>query len=139
VFVCILHSIPFYPIWCIANKCGDTDTAELGNASCFDRRPANNVLTDEQQVTNSASRMYQHTTDVPTHHRDGAVGITTRYEMDGPGDRITVGARFSAPVQTGPGAYPAPYTMGTGSSPGVQRPWRGVEHPPPSGAEVKYP
>jgi hypothetical protein len=31
------------------------------------------------------------------------------------GDRIPVGARFSAPVQTGPGAYPASYAMGTGS------------------------
>ena len=27
------------------------------------------------------------------------------------GDRIAVGARFSAPVQTGPGAYPASYTV----------------------------
>ena len=31
------------------------------------------------------------------------------------GDRIPVRARFSAAVQTGPGAHPAPYTMGTGS------------------------
>ena len=31
------------------------------------------------------------------------------------GDRIPVGARFSAPVQTGPGAHPASCTMGTGS------------------------
>ena len=30
------------------------------------------------------------------------------------GDRIPVGARFSAPVQTGPGAHPACYTMNTG-------------------------
>ena len=28
------------------------------------------------------------------------------------------GARFSAPVQTGPGAHPASYTMGIGSFPG---------------------
>ena len=35
-------------------------------------------------------------------------------------DRIPVGARFSAPVQTGPGAYPASCTMGTGSFPGVK-------------------
>jgi len=28
------------------------------------------------------------------------------------GDRIPVGARFSAPAQTGPGAHPASYTMG---------------------------
>jgi hypothetical protein len=48
-----------------------------------------------------------------------------------------VEARFSAPVQTGPGAYPASCTMGTGSFPGVKRPGRGVDHPPPSSAEVK--
>jgi hypothetical protein len=32
-----------------------------------------------------------------------------------PGDRILVWVRFSAPVQTGSGAHPASYTMGTGS------------------------
>jgi hypothetical protein len=31
-----------------------------------------------------------------------------------------VGARFSAPVQTGPGAHPASCTKGTGSFPGVK-------------------
>jgi hypothetical protein len=36
------------------------------------------------------------------------------------GDRIPVGVRFSAPVQTGPGAHPASCTMGTGSYPGVK-------------------
>jgi hypothetical protein len=36
------------------------------------------------------------------------------------GDRIPVGARFSAPVHTGPGALPTSGTMGTGSSPGVK-------------------
>jgi hypothetical protein len=36
------------------------------------------------------------------------------------GDRIPVWARFSAPVQTGPGAHPASCTMGTGSFPGVK-------------------
>jgi hypothetical protein len=30
-------------------------------------------------------------------------------------DRISVGARFSAPIQTGHEAHPASYTMGTGS------------------------
>jgi hypothetical protein len=44
---------------------------------------------------------------------------------------------FSAPVQTGRGAHPASYTMGTGSCPGVKRPGRGVDHPPPTSAEVK--
>jgi hypothetical protein len=36
------------------------------------------------------------------------------------GDRIPVGARFSALVQTGPGAHPASCIMGTGSFPGVE-------------------
>ena len=35
-------------------------------------------------------------------------------------DRIPVEARFSAPVQTGPGAHPASCIMGTGSFPGVK-------------------
>ena len=70
--------------------------------------------------------------------RDSSVGIATRYGLDGPGIESRWGARFSAPVQTGPGAYPAFYTMGTGSSPGVKRPGRGAGHPPPpSGAEVE--
>jgi len=30
------------------------------------------------------------------------------------------GVRFSAPVQTGPGAHPTFCTMGTGSSPGIK-------------------
>ena len=47
------------------------------------------------------------------------------------------GVRFSAPVQTGPGAHPASYTTGTESFPGVKRPGQGVDHPPPSTAEVE--
>ena len=62
---------------------------------------------------------------------------STFYPYSVPGDRIPVGARFSALVQTGPGAYPAPYTMGTGSFPGVKRSGSGVDHPPHSSAEVK--
>jgi hypothetical protein len=46
------------------------------------------------------------------------------------GDRIPVGARFSAPVQTGRGAHPASDTMGTVSFPEVKRPGRGVGQPP---------
>ena len=43
-----------------------------------------------------------------------------------------MGERFSAPIQTGPGPHPASHTMGTGSFPGVKRPGRGGDHPPPS-------
>ena len=47
-------------------------------------------------------------------------------------DRIPMGARFFAPVQTDPGAHPASYTMGYWVSfPGVERPGCGVAHPPP--------
>ena len=35
--------------------------------------------------------------------RDSVDGITTRYGLGESGDRIPVGERFSAPVQTGPG------------------------------------
>ena len=69
--------------------------------------------------------------------RDSSVGIATRYELDGPGIESRWGARFSAPVQTGPGAHPASCTMGTGSFLGVKRPGRDVDHPPLSSAEVK--
>jgi len=40
-------------------------------------------------------------------------------------------------IQTGHGAHPAIYTMGTRSFPGVRRPGRVAGHPPPSIAEVK--
>ena len=48
-----------------------------------------------------------------------------------------MGARFSAPVQAGPGAHTTSYTMGTSSFLGIKRPGRGVDHPPPSSAKVK--
>jgi len=53
------------------------------------------------------------------------------------GNRIPVRARFSAPIQTSPGAYPASYTMDTGSFLGVKRLGHGIDHPPPSSDEVK--
>ena len=49
-----------------------------------------------------------------------------------------MGARFSAPVQTGPGAHTASCTMGTGSFPGggegKERPGRDLGPSPPSSA-----
>ena len=64
--------------------------------------------------------------------RDSSVGIATRYGLDGPGIESRCEATFSAPVQTGPGAYPASCTMGTGPFQGVKRPGRGTDHPPSS-------
>ena len=48
------------------------------------------------------------------------VGIATGCGLDGPGIESRWGARFYAPVQTGPGAHPASFKMGAGSSPGVK-------------------
>ena len=59
-----------------------------------------------------------------------SVGKATRYGLDGPGIESRWGARFSAPVQTGPGIHPASCTMCTGSFLGVKRLGRGVDHPP---------
>jgi hypothetical protein len=42
-----------------------------------------------------------------------------------------------AHVQTGPRAHTVSCTMGTGSFPGVKRPGRGADHPPPSSSEVE--
>jgi len=66
--------------------------------------------------------------------RDSFVGIATRWTV-----RIESrwGVRFSAPIQTSPGAHPTSYTMGTWSLPGVKRPRRGIDHPPQSIAEAK--
>ena len=69
--------------------------------------------------------------------QDSSVVIVTRYGLDGPGIESRWEAIFSAHVQTGPGAHPASYTMGTGSLPGVKRSGRGVEHQPPYSTEVK--
>ena len=60
-----------------------------------------------------------------------SVGIANGYGLDGPVD-----TRFSAPVQTGPGAHPASCTMGTGSG-GNERPGRDADPSPPSSAVVK--
>jgi len=48
------------------------------------------------------------------------------------GDRIPVGARFSAPVQVDPGVHQYPIKWVPGHLLG-----RGVDHPPPSNPEVK--
>ena len=66
-----------------------------------------------------------------------SVGTATRCGLDGPGIESCFGEKFSAPVQTGPGAYPASCAFGTGSFPGVRRPSRGADHLPFSSSEVK--
>jgi hypothetical protein len=53
------------------------------------------------------------------------------------GKKIPVGVRFFVHVQTGPGAQPASCTMSAGSFPGVKRPGRGADHPPPPSTEIE--
>jgi hypothetical protein len=62
--------------------------------------------------------------------RYSSVGKATRYGLDGPGIQTRWGTRFSASVQSGPGAHPATCTTGTGSFPRVKRQRSGVDHPP---------
>ena len=59
--------------------------------------------------------------------RDSTVGIATRYGLDGPGIDSRWGRDFPQPSRPALGP-----TMGTGSFPGVKRPERGADHPPPS-------
>jgi hypothetical protein len=47
--------------------------------------------------------------------RDSVGRVATRYGLDGPGIEFRRGARFSVPVQTGPGTHPASSKMRTGS------------------------
>jgi hypothetical protein len=60
--------------------------------------------------------------------RDSSVGIATRYGLDGQG------------IESRLGAWSLPSLLYNGyrvSFPGVKRPGRNVNHPPPSSAEVK--
>ena len=64
-----------------------------------------------------------------------AIGDSLRTGQSG--YRIPVGARFSAPVQTGLAAHPACVKWVQISFPGVKRPEPSVTHPYTSSVEVK--
>ena len=67
--------------------------------------------------------------------RDSSVGIlATGWTV---WDWIPVGGKIIRTVQTGSGAHPAFYTVGTGSFPGLKWLGRGVDHPPSPNAEVQ--
>ena len=65
-----------------------------------------------------------------------SVGIATGYGLEGPGIESRWGRDFQPP-QTGPGAHPASFTMGSGFFPwGKVRPGRAADHSHPSSAAV---
>ena len=66
------------------------------------------------------------------------VGIATGYELDGPGIETRWGARFSAPVQTGPGGPPSLlYNVYRVFPGGKEWPGRDAELSLPSSAVVR--
>ena len=69
--------------------------------------------------------------------RVSLVGIATRYGPDGPGIESRWGRDFPHPSRPALGPTPPSCAVGTGSFPGIKRPGRGVDRPPPSSAEVK--
>jgi hypothetical protein len=69
--------------------------------------------------------------------RDSVVGIATRYELDGPGIESPWGADFPHTFTPAMGSTQPRIQWVPGLFPGVKRPGRGVNHPPPSSAEVK--
>jgi hypothetical protein len=91
---------------------------------------ATGIVTKENFGSHTGKTCNRFTTKTAIWDRDVSVGIATRYGLDGPGMESRWGAKFSAPVQTGPGTHPASYTMGTGSFQGVKRPQRGVDNHP---------
>jgi hypothetical protein len=73
--------------------------------------------------------MFFHISPVKGVGRDSSVGIANGYRLDGSGIESRWGARFSAPVQTDPGAHHASHGC-RANFPGARRPGRGVEHLP---------
>jgi hypothetical protein len=69
--------------------------------------------------------------------RGSVVGITTRYGLYGTGIESRWGRDFPHPSMSALGPTQPPIQMGTGSFPGLKQQGCGVNHPPPSSAEVK--
>jgi hypothetical protein len=77
--------------------------------------------------------MYIH---ILTTDRDTSVGIATRYGLDAPRIESRWRQDFSHPSRPTLCWHSLPYN-GYRVFPGVRRPGRGVDYPPPSSAEVK--
>jgi len=69
--------------------------------------------------------------------RDSSVGIATRCGLDGPRIESRWGRDFPHPSRSALGPTQPPIQLVLGPSPGGKVAGRGVDHPPPSSAEVK--
>ena len=78
------------------------------------------ICRKNQQDSHFSSLMISFSHIVFDRGRDSSVSIATGYGLERPGIDSRWGLRFSALVQTGPGAHPASCTMCTGSFPGVK-------------------
>ena len=122
--------------WLILIRCSSIYTERLGAATecylfgCLDVKTRN-------WTHNKSAYHYASTFGVGGELIHGYSSYSDSLRAGWSGDRIPVGARFSVPIQTGPGNHPASYTMGTGFFPGLKWPGRGVDHPSQSSAEIK--
>jgi hypothetical protein len=69
--------------------------------------------------------------------RDSAVGMVTRYGLDGPEIKSLWGRDFPHPSRPALGPTQPPIQLVPGLSRGVKRPGRGVDRPPLSSAKFK--
>ena len=69
--------------------------------------------------------------------RDSSVGKATRYGLDGPGIECRWWREFPQPSRTALGPTQPPIQWVPGLYQRVKRPGRGLDHRPPSSAEVK--
>jgi len=68
---------------------------------------------------------------------DSSAGIATRYRLDGLGIESWWGRDFLHPSRMALGPTHPSLQWVPGLSPGVRQPGRGIDHSPPSSAEVK--
>jgi hypothetical protein len=91
------------------------------------------IIFESPCITQNNTHLQWHKISIPLHNIMVLGQLSQYSELLGAGrswDRILTGARFSTPIQTGPVAHPASYTMGTGSFPGVKQLGHDVDHPP---------
>jgi len=98
---------------------------------------ATGIVTKEHFGSHTGKTFNRFTTKTATWDRDSAVGIETRYGLDGLGIESRWRRDFPHPSIPAMGAHTASYTVRTGSFSGVKQPGRGVDHPPHLALKLK--